>query len=79
MAVFNTNLANVNSILVNESLNLTHEEKVKVINEFKKVNSINESQEKYKTLVQPAYLIFLLTSNAKPPAESRRSILIGRR
>lgn len=52
MAVFNTNLANVNSILVNESLNLTHEEKVKVINEFKKVNSINESQEKYKTLVR---------------------------
>ena len=30
----------------------SHEEKVKVINEFKKVNSINESQEKYKTLVR---------------------------
>lgn len=52
MAIFNTNLANVNSILVNESLNLTQQDKVRVINEFKKVNTIDESREKYNTLVR---------------------------
>ena len=51
MAVFNTNLAHVNNLLVNESLALTHDDKIKIINEFKKVNSISESQDKYKTFL----------------------------
>lgn len=51
MAVFNTNLAHVNNLLVNESLALTQDEKIKIINEFKKVGSIVESQEKYKNLL----------------------------
>jgi len=48
MATFNTNLAHVNNLLVNESLALTQEDKIKIINEFKKVDSIAESQKKYK-------------------------------
>jgi hypothetical protein len=51
MAVFNTNLAHVNNILVNEELALTQEDKIKIINEFKQVNSITESQNKYKTIL----------------------------
>jgi len=51
MAVFNTNLAHVNNILVNEELALTQEDKIKIINEFKQVNSITESQNKYKSLL----------------------------
>jgi len=51
MATFNTNLAHVNNLLVNESLALTQEDKIKIINEFKKVNSIAESQNKYKAIL----------------------------
>ena len=51
MATFNTNLAHVNNLLVNESLALTQEDKIKIINEFKKVDTIAESQEKYKSLL----------------------------
>ncbi len=51
MSVFNTNLAHVNNILVNEELALTQKEKVKVIKEFKEINSITESEEKYKSLL----------------------------
>ena len=51
MAIFNTNLAHVNNLLVNESLALTHDDKIKIINEFKKVDSISESQEKYKSFL----------------------------
>jgi len=51
MATFNTNLAHVNNLLVNESLALTQEDKVKIINEFKKVDSIVESQKKYKAIL----------------------------
>jgi len=51
MATFNTNLAHVNNLLVNESLSLTQEDKIKIINEFKKVNTITESQEKYKSVL----------------------------
>jgi hypothetical protein len=36
MAIFNTNLAHVNNLLVNESLALTQDDKIKIINEFKK-------------------------------------------
>jgi hypothetical protein len=51
MAVFNTNLAHVNNLLVNEELALTHNDKVKIINEFKVVNSISASQNKYKSFL----------------------------
>jgi hypothetical protein len=51
MATFNTNLAHVNNLLVNESLALTQEDKIKIINEFKKVDTIAESQEKYKAIL----------------------------
>ena len=51
MAVFNTNLASVNNILVNESLALTAEDKKNVINQFKDVNTITESEETYKRVV----------------------------
>lgn len=51
MAIFNTNLVNVNNLLVNEEFNLTHDDKVKIINEFKTINSISESQDKYGKLL----------------------------
>jgi len=51
MATFNTNLAHVNNLLVNESLALTHDDKIKIINEFKKVDSIAKSQEKYNEIL----------------------------
>lgn len=51
MAVFNTNLAHVNNLLVNEELALTQDDKVKIIREFKKIGSLTESQEKYKSLL----------------------------
>jgi hypothetical protein len=51
MATFNTNLAHVNNLLVNESLALTQQDKIKIINEFKKVDTIAESQKKYKTFL----------------------------
>ena len=51
MAVFNTNLAHVNNLFVNEELALTQDDKIKIINEFKKVDSISDSQKKYKTFL----------------------------
>jgi hypothetical protein len=51
MAVFNTNLAHVNNLLVNEELALTQEDKIKIINDFKKIDSIAASQTKYKTVL----------------------------
>jgi len=51
MATFNTNLAHVNNLLVNESLALTQEDKIKIINEFKKVDTIADSQKKYKSFL----------------------------
>ena len=51
MATFNTNLAHVNNLLVNESLALTQDDKIKIINEFKKINTIAESQKKYKAIL----------------------------
>ena len=47
MAVFNSNLANVNSLLVNEDLALTTDDKIKIINEFKVVKSFADSKKKY--------------------------------
>ena len=37
MAIFNANLANTNSLLLNEELALTNEDKEKIIKEFKSV------------------------------------------
>ena len=51
MAVFNTNLAHVNNLLVNEEFALTQEDKIKIINEFKTVNTITDSQNKYKSFL----------------------------
>jgi len=51
MAVFNTNLAHVNNLLVNESLALTQDDKIKIINGFKTVGSITESQNTYKSFL----------------------------
>jgi hypothetical protein len=51
MAVFNTNLAHVNNLLINESLALTQDDKIKIINEFKKVDTIAESQKRYKNFL----------------------------
>ena len=51
MAVFNTNIAHVNNLLVNESLALTQEDKLRVINEFKSIGTITESQSKYKSIL----------------------------
>lgn len=51
MAIFNTNLAHVNNLLVNEELALTQEDKLNIIKEFKQAKSISESQEMYKNLL----------------------------
>ena len=51
MSVFNTNLAHVNNILINEELALTKEDKVKIINEFKKIDTIENSEAKYKEVL----------------------------
>jgi len=51
MSVFNTNLAHVNNILVNEDLALNTDDKVKIIKEFKRIDSITESEKKYKKII----------------------------
>jgi hypothetical protein len=51
MAVLNTNLAHVNNILINEDLALTHDDKLRIINEFKNINDIKVSQDKYKSII----------------------------
>jgi len=51
MSVFNSNLAYVNNLFVNESLALTQQDKIKIINDFKKVDSITESQKMYKNVL----------------------------
>jgi hypothetical protein len=51
MAIFNTNLSHVNNLLVNEELALTQEDKIKIINEFKNVDSIATSQKVYKNIL----------------------------
>jgi len=51
MAVFNTNLANVNNLLVNEDLALTAQDKSAIIDKFKRINSIDESDKVYNTLL----------------------------
>jgi hypothetical protein len=51
MAIFNTNLANANNLFMNEELSLNFEDRVKIINEFKKVKSITESETKYSEML----------------------------
>jgi hypothetical protein len=51
MAVFNTNLANVNNLLVNEEFALTSKDKISIINKFKSINSINESDKVYGQVI----------------------------
>ena len=51
MAVFNTNLASVNNILVNEDLALTADDKKQLITKFKNVKSIDESEKTYKSVL----------------------------
>lgn len=64
MAVFNTNLAHVNNLLVNEDLALTYDDKVKIINEFKRIDSIVESQKSYKKMLSE------MIGNKKPISEN---------
>jgi hypothetical protein len=52
MAVFNTNIAHVNNLLVNEELVLTKDEKIYIINKFKNVASITESDATHKVLLE---------------------------
>lgn len=51
MAIFNTNLSHVNNLFVNETLALTQDDKIKIIKEFKEVNTINESKKKYDSML----------------------------
>jgi len=51
MAVFNNNLAHVNSILLNEEFALTSGEKKSIIDQFKKVSTLEESEKKYKEVI----------------------------
>ena len=51
MAVYNTNLSHVNNLLVNEELALTQEDKIKIIKEFKSIESIKDSQKKYNNVL----------------------------
>lgn len=51
MAIYNTNIAHVNNLLINENLDLSFDDKVNVINKFKNVTNIDESKKLYtKTL-----------------------------
>ena len=51
MVVFNTNLANVNNLLVNEDLTLNSKDKERIIESFKTVSTIEESKNKYGELL----------------------------
>jgi hypothetical protein len=51
MAVFNNNLAHVNSILLSEEFTLTSGEKKNIIDQFKKVSTLEESEKKYKEVI----------------------------
>jgi len=51
MAIFNTNLAFANNLLVNEELALTQDDKVKIISEFKNAGSIEASKNVYSKIL----------------------------
>lgn len=52
MAVFNTNLAYSNNLLLNEDIALTADDKKTIVNEFKNVQSVTEAENKYKSLLE---------------------------
>jgi hypothetical protein len=52
MALVSTNIANVNNILVNESLALSFDEKKNMINEFKQVKTVEDSEKTYKKVLK---------------------------
>jgi hypothetical protein len=52
MAVLNTNISYVNNLLVNEGIALTTKDKQEIIGKFKKVGSVNESEQIYKTILK---------------------------
>ncbi|MGV9142144.1 MAG: hypothetical protein ACOC1X_04325, partial [Promethearchaeota archaeon] len=52
MVIFNTNLSHVNNLLVNEELDLSAEDKKEIINKFKPVQSIDESERTYKNILK---------------------------
>lgn len=52
MALVSTNIANVNNILVNESLALSFEDKKSIIGEFEKVKTVEESETTYKKIIK---------------------------
>lgn len=52
MAIFNTNLAHTNNLLVNEELSLNNNDKTDIINQFKNVSDINESEKLYNSLLE---------------------------
>jgi hypothetical protein len=51
MAVFNTNLAYANNLLMNENFALTQEDKIKIVNVLKEAKSISDSKSKYNGLL----------------------------
>lgn len=51
MVVFNTNLSHVNNLLINEDFNLTNEEKKQIVEKFKPVQSIDESEQIYNEII----------------------------
>lgn len=52
MAVLNTNISYVNNLLVNEGLALSMKDKEEIIEKFKKIGNIVESENTYKKLLQ---------------------------
>lgn len=52
MALVSTNIANVNNILVNESLALSFEDKKKIVGEFNKVKTVDESESTLKKIIK---------------------------
>lgn len=74
MAVFNTNLAHVNNIMVNEELSLTQSDKVRIIKEFKDLDSIIKSEQKYKEILsEMKQKKDTISENTKEKMESKLS------
>lgn len=66
MAVINTNIVNVNNLLVNEELALTKEDKIRIVNEFKTIQTVETSKEKYVNLLNE----IKSSKNSKPIVET---------
>lgn len=52
MAVLNTNISYVNSLFLSENLNLTMKDKEEIIEKFKKIGTIVESEQTYKAVLK---------------------------